>query len=129
MWKTGSLALLLLAICGGTTASAQDACLETGGCPPCCPPVCEPYKATCHPCWEHETEDDYCWQVEKDYVCIPPVKFPWQKCCELGCPRIRKINTLKIYEFERDFCRFKWNLKKYYPCCDQDCVPHAEAAK
>ena len=108
----------LLLVAGSINfAQAQDACCVNGCHPPCCQPECGPYKATCCPEWVPEKEDHYCWQVERDFVCIPPVKFPWQSCCDLKCGRIRKIHKLKIYEYECDVCKFKWNLKKFYPCC------------
>ncbi|TWT62566.1 hypothetical protein [Rubinisphaera italica] len=125
-------ALLLLVLSGGTLQAGEpclDACIENGKCgPPCCPQPCDPYKATCNGCWEQDKEEHYCWQVEKDFVCIPPVRFPWQKCCDLGCPRIRKVSKLKIYKYDCDVCKFKWNLKKFYPCCDQEgCIPEVSS--
>lgn len=84
---------------------------------------CQPCKVTCKGGVEKETISRHCWDVECDYVCIPPVKFPWMKCCELPCPKIRKIHVMKRRDYKIDICKFHWKLKKTWPCCGNACVP------
>lgn len=114
----GGLICLLLA---SSAAVASEPCAS--GCAKLyCPPVCGPESATCHPEYKEETIKESCWQVERDFVCIPPVRFPWMCCDDLPCPRIRQVNKLKAHKYERTECRFGWSLKKLWPCVDS-CAP------
>ncbi len=85
-----------------------------------CPPYssCPQCKVTCKGSVEKDTITRHYWDVECDYVCIPPVKFPWTKCCELPCPKIRKIHVMKRRDYKIDICKFHWKLKKIWPCCN-----------
>lgn len=115
---------MLIAVQSQSLNAADSPCLGEDGCVKgCCDSNnCEPCNVTCKFCIEKETKSRHCWKVECDYVCIPPVKFPWTKCCDLPCPKIRQINVLKKHKYKIDVCKFHWKLKKLWPCCDDQCI-------
>ncbi|MBL4885666.1 MAG: hypothetical protein JKY95_14190 [Planctomycetaceae bacterium] len=124
--------VLLILLCGVLlSANMQSASAETqyrAGTPSdctdgnCCTTSSSPCKVTCKLCKERVQESKYCWKVECDHVCIPPVKFPWTKCCELRCPKIRKIHVLKKHDYKINVCKYHWKLKKFWPRIHDKCI-------
>lgn len=61
-----------------------------------------------------------CYKTEQKSVCVPPVRFPWQKCCPPGKSKTRLVTVLKKHSYECENCAYKWSVQKAEP---------AEAAK
>jgi len=83
---------------------------------------CGPCKVTCKGSVEPGTISRHYWDVECDYVCIPPVRFPWMKCCDLPCPKIRQIHVMKKHKYKINVCNFHWKLNKTWSCFGGKCV-------
>ncbi len=56
------------------------------------------------------------WNVERKPICIPAVRFPWQKCGELHCGRVRAVRVMAIEEYDVPVCEYNW---KAPPLCDE----------
>ncbi len=77
-------------------------------------------RGTCHevtcPCCHHVCklsseivkEKNYCWNVECKPICIPRVRFPWEKNCKPKCAKIKYVNVLEKREYECENCTYKW---------------------
>ncbi|MFG0334769.1 MAG: hypothetical protein ACF8TS_15550 [Maioricimonas sp. JB049] len=129
---------LLLAICLTALAlssfAGAEICDDIGGCKP---HRCDtPMRLVCQPTVTAEPREEECWEVECEYVCIPPVRFPWQPCgTPGGCGKIRRVRKLKKVKYEcgTDYV-WEWNVKAlrgpgvckpgYGPGCDvMPCAP------
>jgi hypothetical protein len=112
-------------ISSGRDAAGCNAEGCNGGCSKCssgrCPrvqcPSCEKY---CKVESEIVKEKKYGWDVECKPICIPKVTFPWQKCCEPKCAKMKYVRVLKKEEYECEHCQYKFT-----PVCNEDCqVPY-----
>ena len=63
------------------------------------------------------TED--CWNVECKDVSIPAVRFPWTRCDECRCGRVRTVHVLKSGERELQECEYDWHVQSICPQCGQ----------
>lgn len=77
---------------------------------------------SCRPVPHQETIKEECFDVECEYICIPGIKFPWQRCCEPpSCGRVRCVHRLTSHEHERGAKTvWDWEITR---CGDTDCVP------
>lgn len=99
-----ALVLSITSLASAAAPECQFGChaLE---CRQCCPKV------------GTETEKKKCWEVERKEICIPPVRFPWTRCGQLGCGRVRAISVLVRKEagtVER--CKYEWKVEGCAPC-------------
>lgn len=61
-----------------------------------------------------------CFKVEQKPICVPPVRFPWQKDCPPGTSKTKLIKVLSTHTYECPSCSYKWKL--------QECAPLEPAA-
>ncbi len=94
-----AVALMLLGV-GGNTVSAGD-CGCQAKCPQC--------DHICQLNVETEKVKHSCWNVECVPICIPRVTFPWQKCCEPKCAKLKYVRVLKKHEWECEHCKYSWS--------------------
>jgi hypothetical protein len=94
----------------------------TGDCQISCP--------RCHCCVpkvEIEKMKQHCWEVKCEPICIPQVKFPWERkpcaapCGEIYCPpakcaKTRHVHVLQLVEYECEVCKYTWT-----PLCQPPC--------
>lgn len=83
----------------------------------CCPRCGE----VCKPSVERDLEDKTCWEVECETICIPRVRFPWEKapcgCCPPAkCARAKKVNVLIEYEYKCPVCKYSFEAPESRPC-------------
>lgn len=126
-------------------AQANDGCCKPVGCGAA--PGCGSYLLTCRAEVTLEPVKKTCWEVQCEHICIPPVRFPWQKCGEpLGCGKIRCVKKLKEVEYEcGQECVYDWKVVNLgcvggckpdgwcsgdcgissSPCTDADSIPPA----
>ena len=84
-------------------------------CPACVPKV-EKVKVT-----------TTCYKPKRVPICVPPIKFPWMKCNEFGCPKIRCVNRFEKEEIDcGEKCVVVWELnedvaKDYCKCNTGGC--------
>lgn len=94
----------------------------------------------CYPKVSDGKKKKHCWKVEKKTICIPKVRFPWEKdcgdaCCDESCPqpkcgRTKCVKVLMKHEYECHVCKYSWNPA---PCgCEQgkeggDAAPQARS--
>lgn len=117
------LALALAATIAGTPAFAGDHGHNGHGkggqrafCPHC--------GDACYPTVTKGKETKHCWNVETKAICIPKVRFPWEKsCCDKGCGkdgcvppkcgRTKYVDILLKHEYECSTCKYSWDVDSY----------------
>ncbi|HUG66313.1 MAG TPA: hypothetical protein VMM76_01100 [Pirellulaceae bacterium] len=78
----------------------------------------------CYPTVTKGTETKHCWNVETKAICIPKVRFPWEKsCCDKGCGkdgcvppkcgRTKYVDILLKHEYECSTCKYSWDVDSY----------------
>ncbi len=92
-----------------------------------CPHCSKP----CSPTVSKDMETKHCWCVETKTICIPKVRFPWERhqdCCESknGCPppkcgRTKCVRVLVKKEYECPVCKYKFDVEK-----DANCAAHGK---
>ena len=64
-----------------------------------------------------------CFKVKQKTICIPPVRFPWQKCCPPGTSKTRIVNQLSVHKYECPSCSYQWKVEEAKvaapPACQQ----------
>ena len=85
---------------------ADTECQQGCGTVPC--QKCE--DDTCRLELDHTPKKKTCFKTEQVSICIPPVRFPWQKCCPPGTSKTKLVNKLKVHQFECPNCDYKWKL-------------------
>jgi hypothetical protein len=111
----GLFAALALALYyAGEAPAADDE--KTVCCPRC--------RAHCVHTVEPETVTKPAWEVERKWICVPRVRFPWEPCDKPYCAWLRKVKVLKEVEYECRECRHKWKAV----CESPSCLPQREAA-
>jgi hypothetical protein len=73
-----------------------------------CHVQCPSCRSYCELKIEPGKEKKSCWEVECKPICIPQITFPWQKCSEPKCAKVKYIHVLKKHEYECDVCKHKW---------------------
>ena len=65
----------------------------------------------------------HCYYIECKDICIPPVRFPWQKCCDLKCGKIKTVRVLKKHNYTCEKCGYKWTVECNCDSCSSgNCV-------
>ena len=108
----------------------EEACCESRGCaargcrakgcrtkkcrePRCRKVACPSCAVECDTCTlelDKYEEEKTCFKTEQKIVCIPPVRFPWDKCCPPGKSKTRTVNVLKVHKYKCKACGYKWKL-------------------
>jgi hypothetical protein len=69
-------------------------------------------KCQCDVCilhCENEKVKKTCFDVDQQIVCLPKVKFPWQKCCPT-CSKTRVVKVLGVKTYECQQCLYTWKV-------------------
>jgi len=90
-----------------------------GGCLACQQESCD---KTCSPEWVTEKISKSCFYTERKEICIPAVRFPWDKCCTPKCGKVITIKLLKKRKYKCEQCKVKWNIFGRGNSCT-DCAP------
>jgi hypothetical protein len=96
LWAIGWAALLVPA--AATLAGGQG-----HACPECGCAICRPVETMLK-------EKKHCWEVECKQICVPAARWPWEKCCEPRCGKVKTVKVLKKVEFECEKCGYKWEI-------------------
>jgi len=110
MKYTGMILLAITAMVAG----GQQRIAESGE------PRCEQAKEACNSnCCSHgcKTCRLHVETLKVKKHCIPPVRFPWQKCCELKCGKIKTVRVLKKHEYTCEKCGYKWDIENLCGAC------------
>ncbi len=77
---------------------------HAGPCGTCCPSCHQYCQLTVTP----DVEEKNCWEIECEEICIPAVRFPWEKCCEPKCGTVITVKRLKKVTYECPTCKYEW---------------------
>ncbi|HEX5105394.1 MAG TPA: hypothetical protein VFV87_16360 [Pirellulaceae bacterium] len=110
MRSTAIVLIVLLAAGSLAVTASAGGIIQGHNCPHCghhqpCPAVPVTIK-----------EKKHCWQVECKNFCIPPIKWPWDHCCEPGCGKVKTVKVLKKIEYECARCGYEWEAPSV--CCE-----------
>ncbi len=95
-----------LARCVTLLFLATTSAAVAGGCEFGCCTIC---GGACRLRVEPATEGKTCYEIDCTPVCIPAVRFPWQKCCgPARCGRVRVVAKLKEQTRETPTCKYIW---------------------
>ena len=62
-------------------------------------------------------------EVECKPICIPRVRFPWQKCDEPACADIKWVRVLTSKKVECEECKYSWRVETLpTPGCSPGCA-------
>ncbi len=121
--KSFKTLLVLALICSSTTVFAADSYCSDGSCAeqPCT--ECESEK-TCLPESVTQKVKKSCYQIEYKEICIPKVRFPWEKFCEPKCGKVITVKILKKKKYTREKQVTKWNIFSHAKgsCTDDSCT-------
>jgi len=108
-----------LVVWGIASAASAGNCLP-GDCKPGCNNAVEcVYR--CRPVCKQETVKKDYFDVECEYICVPGIKFPWQKCCEPPtCGKVKRVHRLKKDSYECG-TRTVWEWELTCQCRTIDC--------
>lgn len=60
-------------------------------------------------------------EVKPKEICIPGIRFPWDKCGTRRCGTVRTICVLEEAKKEKTVCEYEWSIKTI---CTQCCKAH-----
>jgi hypothetical protein len=95
--RTFALVVLLIPVAAAFAGGHGHACPECG----CA--YCQPVPTTLK-------ETKHCWEVECKQICIPAARWPWEKCCEPRCGKVKTVKVLKKVNYECEKCGYKWEI-------------------
>jgi len=78
---------------------------------PCC---CFCDEGFCRVNIERQEEDVPVFRVEQETICIPPLRFPWERGPIRKCGKVRQVNKLVIESRSVPACLYEW---KAIHCC------------
>lgn len=116
---------LLVAMSHTASAQHRSGCAVQSDCtarPTCCPSC----SARCIFEAKPITVEKSCYEVDCEPICVPKVRFPWQKCCEPMCAEIKWVNVLKTRTYECEDCEYSWKVEWDGNGCS--CEDHAAPA-
>ena len=90
---------------------------------------CPKCNAWCELHVEPGTEERSCYQVDYKTICIPAIRFPWQKCGPVRCGRAKTIKVLKKHKYKCPTCHHEWKVVEPQPVCDLGCREPASSAE
>ncbi|VAX40633.1 hypothetical protein MNBD_PLANCTO02-1404 [hydrothermal vent metagenome] len=110
-------------VCSSATVFAADSQCSDGSCAeqPCT--ECESEK-TCLPESVTQKVKKSCYRIEYKEICIPKVRFPWEKYCEPKCGKVITVKILKKKKYTRKKQATKWNIFSIAKgnCTDNSCT-------
>jgi hypothetical protein len=53
-----------------------------------------------------------CFKTEQKEICIPKIRFPWQKCCPPGTSKSKVVTVLKKHSYKCKECSYKWSVNE-----------------
>lgn len=134
------MALAIVAVVAGVPALAGDnyPCEKGSHCTSKQCSNCPKCGNVCYPTVKEGKEKKHCWEVKTKTICIPKVRFPWEKscsdsCCDKQCEqpkcgRTKCVRVLMKCEYECPKCKYSWDP---VPCgCEKggcDIAPPAPA--
>ena len=134
-WFASVLAIAALAIPTATAqadllrisfGSKSDSCESCdSGCSTGCA-TCPQCNASCQLEIKQGKEKKSCFKTECKTICIPKVRFPWQKCCEPRCAKAKTVKVLKKHSYECPKCEYKWTP---VPCGNGCCGANGGCAE
>ncbi|MCA9133067.1 MAG: hypothetical protein KDA45_07920 [Planctomycetales bacterium] len=72
-----------------------------------------------------EVEEGNGFEVESKEVCIPGIRFPWDKCGPRRGGGVRKVCVLKEVKQEKTVCKYDWSIKTICTsCCRRHGLAH-----
>ncbi|MDA7980326.1 MAG: hypothetical protein MPJ50_16320 [Pirellulales bacterium] len=109
---------IMIALCGATALPAEDVRLANGShngaahghrahaghCGTTCPRCHQYCQLTVVP----TTVEKSCWEIECEEICIPAIRFPWEKNCEPKCGTVITVKRLKKVKYECPSCKCEW---------------------
>ena len=113
---------IMIALCGVASLSAEDLRLannshnnannaaahghraHAGYCGTNCPRCHRYCQLTVVP----TTVEKSCWEIECEEICIPAIRFPWEKNCEPKCGTVITVKRLKKVTYECPSCKCEW---------------------
>lgn len=106
-------ALVAIAVTANVAATAGESNRRQRACCPRCGEAC--YRTV-----SVGKEKKHCWVVDTKTICIPKVRFPWERdrdkdgCCKKGCPspksgRTKCVRVLLKCEYECEVCKYHWD--------------------
>ena len=90
---------------------ACRSCDNNCGCVQC--PSCE--DQICRLELDQSKVKKTCFKVEQKPICIPPVRFPWQRDCPPGISKTKLVKVLSKHTYECPNCTYKWVLQECEP--------------
>ena len=64
---------------------------------------------------ERGEEEEYCWKIEHDVICVPRVVFPWQKTCRNPHANngafLKTVKKLIRHEYTCPQCEYSWTAE------------------
>ncbi len=105
------IALATVCVLATTAQAGIRGFLKGVGCGEPVATSCAP--ASCANCTPEVVKEKYTKTYYKPgtkKICIPPIKFPWMKCNEFGCPEVKCVRTFEKDEIECERCVVKWKL-------------------
>ncbi len=122
------IAVVVTASVAQTAQAGLLGCLKPRGCgQTIAAGCCATPNPACSPKTEMVKVTKTCYKPKQAAVCIPPIKFPWMKCNEFGCPKIRCVNRFEKEEIDcGEKCVIVWKLdeeiaKNYCKCNSGSC--------
>ncbi|QDV27008.1 hypothetical protein [Aureliella helgolandensis] len=119
--KSGYLLSIALLLASSTMASAW-----AGGHRCCC--VCG--KQVCVLEVSQAQEDVAAFEVKSKEICIPGIKFPWDKCGPRRGGEVRRVCVLEEVKKEITVCKYDWSIKTICTtCCTHHGLRHGHHAQ
>lgn len=90
-------------------------------------------EACCHVCGKKvcvlevskEKADVTCFSVKAKEICIPGIRFPWDKCGTRRCGGVRTVCVLEEVKKEKTVCKYDWSVKTICTsCCKRHGINH-----
>jgi hypothetical protein len=106
----GAVALLSLLL--ASPAMANDGCGKpTGWCDVnCC------VSSVCRPVCKVVPNEKTCYEVVCKQICIPAIRFPWDKCCTPKCGKVRTVHRLATRTYQcGEKVVWEWNIEADCP--------------
>jgi hypothetical protein len=106
--------LFLLIVCSAIVVGGPA--VRAGDDSACC--VCQ--TKTCKVTVEKEEVDVACFDVECVDVCIPPVRFWWERGPLRQCGKIRTVKQLVVEKHPKQVCTYDWEVISICSRCYRD---------
>ncbi len=110
--SAAGLVLILLAapLDAGLFGNHGWFCRSSEECRHCQSQACMPrYRCTLKA--ERVPVEKECYDHDTERICVPGIRFPWQRCGEPRCTRVIEVRRLKTRKYECGTkCEYKWDV-------------------